>query len=1260
MRIGVDLRPLYTGSKYRGIGVYAKQLITELLHLAPEHEYHFLNVYGDFPEGIPFNERCFLHSYYQGPMIEDCGHRNVFRIPELESIREAQVINFLDNSKIDWMLFTSPLEYGNPFRIEWFQSVHTAAVIYDLIPLAFPEQCLFDERYKSDYMDSLEFIKGVDLLLSISQFTKDDIVRRLGIPEKKIKAIMAGIDPRYLEVHNPGLTDLQKRFPLCDHYFLFAGGIDFKKNIERIITAYGAIPPQYRKNTMLVIAGKADPSTIQHYMDEAEKARVGESVICTNYISDSELMSLYCNACALVFPSLYEGFGLPVIEAMACGTAVITSNNSSLKEVAGDHAILVDPEDTGQICKAMQYVLQNPEKMEKMVQAAIPYARQFTWAEVAQKTLDALNATQIQTHARKITKPFFVNNAMLESIAHEYYTNHLTLSEKECGRVSDELYALEKHVTFPAIPCSKRILYDVTVIREWLEKHYITGISRASLEIYHELKKYAEVIPVTIDKKSRKFLFHSVDMSTFQIQDNEISPSARDIYFMPELQLRGIQVSDSHPSPAQLREKGIQTYAVLYDILPLQMPQYFEDKTSKAFYPYVRNMVSEYDGILTDSRAVSDDLIGHIQSHPELFPDHDLQIGYFHLGMDTAFKGESDETVSPNIKEIFKKKTFLMVGTLEPRKGHSYVLSVFEALWAKDADIQLCIIGHVGWNMDGFLQMLKQHSEYGKKLYFLEGASDNILCFAYRHASALIQASAGEGFGLPLIEAGCYGLPILCSDIPVFHEVAGENASYFRRDTDELEQLIQAVEKGDKYVLKDSTKIRRLSWSDSARKIANMILGGAGWYQVIRENEIKDAVQIPEPYQALDFSGADEQDHLTKRRVLFVFQNDFLRGGQGTNNRVMALARAVRDAGFTLDVLGAEHFSEFGWSNFEEENEKENLIDILRVYDYQTGYKEDGITARAYRKMRERYAGENLQDWTRPGMRCMLEEMLGENRYEAVCTFYSYLLPLFEDLPSECKKVYFMEDCTFLQQYSWSNGNSEVTLGSLLNDELSRLANVDEIICISYDEKIMYEKLLGRDVHFLPHLVEKQIPAASKDIPKKWDAFFVGFNNPFNVEGMQWYIDQVVPLLPKEFRTVVVGSVTKELRSYPQNVDVIPYAENLEDIYCNGRICICPMFRGTGMKIKVVEAMAHGIPVVCNTRGVDGLPDKMLSGCLVTNDPEGFAQYLIKLGQDDNFYLNCKKQIGNYYKIIFDRNRYVELLKRTLRNEQSGLIIYNT
>ena len=434
--------------------------------------------------------------------------------------------------------------------------------------------------------------------------------------------------------------------------------------------------------------------------------------------------------------------------------------------------------------------------------------------------------------------------------------------------------------------------------------------------------------------------------------------------------------------------------------------------------------------------------------------------------------------------------------------------------------------------------------------------------------------------------------------------------------------------------------------------MANMILGGAGWYKTVCGANVKDAAQTPDIYHAIDFGEIDERNDPQEKRVLFVFQNDFLRGGQGTNNRVTALARAVRDAGFTLDVLGTEHFSEFGWGNFEEENKKERLIDILRTYDYQTGYKEDGVAARRYRKVREKAKEEKMQDWTRPGMRCMLEEMLEENQYAAVCAFYSYLLPLLEDLPDSCKKVYFMEDCSFLQQYSWGGDDPEITLGSLLNDELSRLKNVDEIFCISYDEKIMYEKFLGRKVHFLPHLMEKVIPTALKaDRKYKWDAYFVGFNNPFNVEGVQWYIDEVVPLLPRGFRTVIVGSVTKEIKNYPQNVDVIPFVEDLEDIYGNSKICICPMLRGTGMKIKVVEAMAHGIPVVCNERGVDGLPDKMLSGCLVTDDPEVFAQYLIKLVQNNDFYHDCKQTIECYYKTIFSRRQYIDLLKRTLRNK---------
>jgi len=124
--------------------------------------------------------------------------------------------------------------------------------------------------------------------------------------------------------------------------------------------------------------------------------------------------------------------------------------------------------------------------------------------------------------------------------------------------------------------------------------------------------------------------------------------------------------------------------------------------------------------------------------------------------------------------------------------------------------------------------------------------------------------------------------------------------------------------------------------------------------------------------------------------------------------------------------------------------------------------------------------------------------------------------------------------------------------------------------------------------------------------------------------------------------------VTKELKNYPKNVDVIPFAENLEDIYNNGKVCICPMFRGTGMKIKVVEAMVYGIPVVCSERGINGLPDKTLSGCLVADEPEEFAQYLIKLTEDEHLYSECKSKIEQYYIRAFARDKYIALLEKVI------------
>lgn len=384
------------------------------------------------------------------------------------------------------------------------------------------------------------------------------------------------------------------------------------------------------------------------------------------------------------------------------------------------------------------------------------------------------------------------------------------------------------------------------------------------------------------------------------------------------------------------------------------------------------------------------------------------------------------------------------------------------------------------------------------------------------------------------------------------------------------------------------------------------------------------------------------QEQELGKQILLIFPWNFIRGDTGTHSRVVSLVQIMRKLGYTVDQLSIDT----NWDGFEALNKKMQLINEVRVYNANAGYKEDSPSAQLYREVQASRSKGFLPDWTTPGMRCMLEEMLELHTYSAICVFYAYYLPLVEDLPIQSKVIYFMEDsCAFQSHYSGNPAPLEV----LFDEECARLKLANEIFCISNDEKLEYEKRLGKKLHFLPHLMQENITQPTADVKKrKWDAFFVGFNNPYNVEAMQWYLKEVAPRLPKSFKTVIVGKVTTELGRIPANVETISFAEDLEDIYKNGKICICPMLRGTGMKIKIVEAMAYGIPVVCTGKGVDGLPDKARSGCLVTDNPDDFARYLIKLVKDPAYYDRCRKQIQSYYREVFSREKYVSLMREIL------------
>jgi glycosyltransferase involved in cell wall biosynthesis len=208
-----------------------------------------------------------------------------------------------------------------------------------------------------------------------------------------------------------------------------------------------------------------------------------------------------------------------------------------------------------------------------------------------------------------------------------------------------------------------------------------------------------------------------------------------------------------------------------------------------------------------------------------------VKVDHFHLGADLdgviPTTGVPDDSAFA-LETIKATRSFLMVGTLEPRKGHFEVLAAFENLWAAGVDVCLVIVGKEGWLVESLAEKIKGHPRFGKQLFWFSSVSDEFLAQIYGAASCLIAASKGEGFGLPLIEAAQHNLPIIARDIPVFREVAGAHASYFTSDEPEdlARDVVAWLEKFDAGEHPLSTDMPHLTWAESANQLAEVLLRG--------------------------------------------------------------------------------------------------------------------------------------------------------------------------------------------------------------------------------------------------------------------------------------------------------------------------------------------------------------------------------------------------------------------------------------------------
>lgn len=369
MKLLLDARRI--NSKFLGgVGIYANQLIHYFTK--NKNEYFLLVLENEkLPEFYTRNPLITLIPF--GKTYANCKERFILEKNKLPSIIEKikpDVFHALDNTGVVQKI-----------------SAKNIVTIHDLIPLVLGEY--MNSIDQKEYSTAIKATaKNADVIISISEFTKKEIVKRLNIPAKKIKIIYNGYDlGKILSVSD--FKHLCSRFKISKNYIIYVGGLGPRKNITRLIKSFAIVKQKIKQNIQLILTGKIKKNIkkeIAEYKKTIKLLNLDKDVIFTDYLSQSELDSLRKNAAIAVYPSLYEGFGLPVIEAMALKTPVVASNVSSIPEIADDAAILVKPKSIKEIAAAIIKLLTDANLRQQLTKKGLKNIKRFSWEKTARET----------------------------------------------------------------------------------------------------------------------------------------------------------------------------------------------------------------------------------------------------------------------------------------------------------------------------------------------------------------------------------------------------------------------------------------------------------------------------------------------------------------------------------------------------------------------------------------------------------------------------------------------------------------------------------------------------------------------------------------------------------------------------------------------------------------------------------------------------------------------------------------------------------
>lgn len=364
----------------------------------------------------------------------------------------------------------------------------------------------------------------------------------------------------------------------------------------------------------------------------------------------------------------------------------------------------------------------------------------------------------------------------------------------------------------------------------------------------------------------------------------------------------------------------------------------------------------------------------------------------------------------------------------------------------------------------------------------------------------------------------------------------------------------------------------------------------------------------------------------TEKKILVVFPHNFFKRESGVNKRYFELITLLKEKGFSIDLLGLKNFKS-SWTKDDLEN-SDKLIDQLFLYDFRTGFHRQRFCS----FLSDFFSGgknsknkNHLPDYAFPGMISVFNRIVARQRYDFILFGYVYWANLLkESLPRDITTVLTIEDFISLKVHEKSTG--QVNIEALISEEIKRVNLFDKVICLSHEElKFFTANAVHPEYYFIPVFMHRP-PQVARE--KEFDLLFIGFDNEDNIEGLDWFFTRVHPLLPSGLKIVIIGKINR-YAPVMTGVTKLEFVSDLGEIYAKSRLSINPLQKGTGMKVKVVESLAYGIPIVNTMKGLCGMSPEILEKFIIADEPEHFAGSIMRLLTDERWYAEqCNEAKG--------------------------------